>query len=183
MRTEAVFLLLLLATPALAFHGMGPGPGVKGHAAVGSTVLVGAPTLTAVAYVDGMSSGGSHYDEFTAVASGSIAHGYAALSSMDESTTCKMLVYSSSGVILATSAASSIPTTPGDVEFTFSSGSITASSTYYLGTVCDYFVSRGDDDTGYRSGHEPGTFASPANIVTPNATGAPRGNLRIWVTD
>ena len=148
----------------------------------GGTLLAGNPSAEISTWTAD-SNEGSHYDKFVAVASGNIAKGFASLRASYETQNCKMIVYSSTGTILATSAPSAVTTTGGSFEFTFSSGSITSSSTYYIGTVCDGSVDRSGSSTAWASFHVAGTYASPANISSPEDNGASRGHLRIWITD
>ena len=185
MTIKTVIVYLLSCSVALAGQGMGPGPGVKGYAGGGGggTLLVGTDTLTASNYDAADSSQGVHYDVFTAAATGNIAKGYAALQGAYDPQNCKLVVFGSTGTLLATSSAATVPTTVGDVEFSFSSGSITSGQTYYLGTTCDGYVNRGNDNTAWSSGHAAYTYASPGNITSPDATSSARGSLRIWVTN
>ena len=68
--------------------------------------------------------------------------------------------------------------------FNISSGSITAASTYYIGTICSYYVDRGYDSASWESFQvESGTFESPGNITSPGDQYASYGNMKIWVTD
>ena len=184
MRALIATLLLFIASPVLAFQGMGPGPGVKVYASGGGgTLLVGSSAVTVSAW-GALSGEALHYDEFSAVASGDIAKGYSSLRAAFAVQHCKMLVYSSSGTILATSAPAEVPMTQSTVEFTFSGGTITASTTYYLGTVCDYYVDRGNDGVPWESGQLDNSYNTPTNIGSPNATDSNNvGNLRIWITN
>lgn len=148
----------------------------------GGTLLAGNPSAEISTWTAD-SNEGSHYDEFVAVASGNISKGFTSLRASYETQNCKMIVYSSTGTILATSAPTAVTTTGGSFEFTFSSGSITSSSTYYIGTVCDGSVDRSGTSVPWKSFHAAGTYASPANISSPGDNGSSRGDLRIWVTD
>lgn len=165
------------------------GDGWAGQIFRGSTTGGGGGTLLAgnssaeISTWTADSNEGSHFDEFVAVASGNIAKGFASLRASFDTQNCKMIVYSSTGTILATSAPSAVTTTGGIFEFTFSSGSITSSSTYYIGTVCDGSVDRSGTSVAWASFHAAGTYASPANIPSPGDKGTNRGDLRIWVTD
>ena len=184
MRALITTLLLFVASPVLAFQGMGPGPGVKGYASGGGgTLLVGSSAVTVSAW-GALSGQALHYDEFSAVASGDIAKGYSSLRAALQDQHCKMLVYNSSGTILATSAPAVVTTVQSTVEFTFSGGTITAATTYYLGTVCDYYVDRGNDGVPWESGQLDYSYDAPTNIGSPHADdSADIGNLRIWITN
>ena len=163
-----------------------PGPGVlvPSGGGGGGTTLAGGASVPVNAYEDGVSGdGGSHFDIFTAVASGNIAKGYTNLAADSSDKNCKMIVYNSTGAIVSVSAATTVTTTQGVYEFTFSSGAITASSIYHLGTICDGYVDRGTDDGNYSMGHQANNYTTPTSLTTPDATNASRGNPRIWVTD
>ena len=178
-------LFVFLAIPSLCFagsHSVQITHGVVTGGGGGGTLLAGNPSAEIFDW-GAHSSEGSHYDEFVAVASGNIAKGFASLRASYDTQNCKMIVYSSTGTILATSAPAAVTTTGGSFEFTFSSGSITSSSTYYIGTVCDGSVDRSSSSAAWASFHAAGTYASPANISSPGDNGANRGDLRIWVTD
>ena len=181
MRYLIVALLFLLCASTVragVFVGFGQGGG-----GTGGTLLVGDSSVT-VSVWDATGPGqSSHYDQFTAAASGNIAKGYASLAAIYPGLSCKMMVYNSSGTIIATSAPASIPTSQSTVEFTFSSGSITASTTYYLGTTCDYYINRGHDGGEWLSGMMSDSYDTPGNISSPDATNPEMGNLRIWVTN
>ena len=178
-------LFVFLAIPSLCFagsHSVQITRGVAAGGGGGGTLLAGNSSAEISTWTAD-SNEGSHYDEFVAVASGNIAKGFASLRASYDTQNCKMIVYSSTGTILATSAPAAVTTTGGSFEFTFSSGSITSSSTYYIGTVCDGSVDRSGASTAWASFHVAGTYASPANISSPGDKGTNRGDLRIWVTD
>ena len=178
-------LFVFLAIPSLCFagsHSVQITRGVVAGGGGGGTLLAGNSSAEIFEWA-AHSNEGSHYDEFVAVASGNIAKGFASLRASYDTQNCKMIVYSSTGTILATSAPVAVTTTGGSFEFTFSSGSITSSSTYYIGTVCDGSVDRSSSSAAWASFHAAGTYASPANISSPGDNGANRGDLRIWVTD
>lgn len=148
----------------------------------GGVVLVGDPAVPVNAYEAGVSgSGGVHFDIFTAAASGNIVKGYANLSA-SSATNCKFVTFNSSGTLIATSGAVTVVTAQ-EYEFTFSAGTITASSNYYLGTICDGYVNRGTDDGNWSMGHQANNYTTPTNLTAPSATNASRGNLRIWITN
>ena len=177
-------LFILLVMPSLCFagshsvqitHGVVTGGG-------GGTLLAG-DSSAEISNWAAHSNEGSHYDEFVAVASGNIAKGFASLRASYRTQNCKMIVYSSTGTIITTSAPSAVTTTGGSFEFTFSSGSITSSSTYYIGTVCDGSVDRSGSSVAWSSFHVAGTYASPSDISSPGVNSASRGDLRIWITD
>ena len=178
-------LFVFLAIPSLCFagsHSVQITRGVVAGGGGGGTLLAGNSSAE-ISNWTADSNEGSHYDEFVAVASGNIAKGFASLRASYDTQNCKMIVYSSTGTILATSAPSAVTTTGGIFEFTFSSGSITSSSTYYIGTVCDGSVNRGASSTAWASFHVTGTYASPSDISSPEIQSASTGDLRIWVTD
>lgn len=177
-------LFVFLAIPSLCFAGSHSVQITRGVVAGGGggTLLAGNSSAEISTWTAD-SNEGSHYDEFVAVASGNIAKGFASLRASYATQSCKMIVYSSTGTIITTSAPSAVTTTGGSFEFTFSSGSITSSSTYYIGTVCDGSVDRSSSSAAWASFHAAGTYASPANISSPGDNGANRGDLRIWVTD
>lgn len=150
----------------------------------GGVVLVGDPAVPVNAYEAGVSgSGGVHFDIFTALASGNLSKGYTNLAAVSSTQNCKFTVHNSSGTLVATSSATTVTTTQGVYEFTFSSGLITASSNYYLGTICDGYVNRGTDDGNWSMGHQANNYTTPTNLTAPSATNASRGNPRIWVTN
>ena len=178
-------LFVFLAIPSLCFagsHSVQITHGVVTGGGGGGTLLAGNSSAEISTWTAD-SNEGSHYDEFVAVASGNIAKGFASLRASYDTQNCKMIVYSSTGTIITTSAPVAVTTTGGSFEFTFSSGSITSSSTYYIGTVCDGSVDRSSSSAAWASFHAAGTYASPANISSPGDNGASRGDLRIWVTD
>lgn len=149
----------------------------------GGTLLVGSDTTTVNAW-SSTSSGGTHYDKFTAVASGNLIKGYSTMRAAFSTRECVMIVYDSSGIVYSTSSAnSSILQADGTYEFTFSSGSITSGNDYFLGTVCNGTVDRAHDAVSWNSGHETGTYGAFANLTSLTGTNIARGNLKIWVTN
>lgn len=181
MRALIATLLLFIASPVLAFQGMGPGPGVKGYVGGGGSMLAG-DKLTVTNYEDPDSAAGAVFDgPYTASSSGTLVKGFFNLRAVVAGRYCKMVVWGSTGTIIAVSNAVEVPTTEADVQFTFSSGSITASSNYYLGKVCDSYVQMGTDYASYASGHQANSYASPTDLTAPNSTNANVGSFRIWV--
>lgn len=176
--------LLFVASPAWGGHGIIPSAIFYGSTGGGGTVLAGSSAVPVNAYESGVSGdGGAHFDIFTAVASGTIAKGYTNLAADGSNKNCKMIVYNSTGTIVSVSSATTVTTTQGVYEFTFSAGTITASSNYYLGTICDGYVNRGTDDGNWSMGHQANNYTTPTNLTAPSATNASRGNPRIWVTN
>ena len=153
----------------------------KKTAGSGGSMLAG-DKLTVTSYEDPDSAGGAVFDgPYTASSSGTLVKGFFNLKAVGAGRYCKMVVWGSTGTIIAVSNAVEVPTTEADVQFTFSSGSITASSNYYLGRVCDSYVQMGTDYASYASGHQANSYASPTDLTAPISTNANVGNFRIWV--
>lgn len=131
----------------------------------GGTLLVGDNSVQSLHTGDKANAGYAIYGEYVAVSSGSLAKGYARLRASTDAGNAKMVVWNSSYEVVAISSATAITTSEALYEFTFSSGSITASATYYVGWVSDVYTYVAVDSTSYGLGYESNSYASPTVIT------------------
>ena len=108
----------------------------------------------------------SYYRSFTASSDGSATSLYFYLGDPWSASNIKLMIWNSSGTLLAATGAIAI-SAAGWVSGAISSTSITASQTYYLGFVADSgYVVPYHDGTTWQVGIDTGsTYATPATLA------------------
>lgn len=147
----------------------------------GGTLLVGDNTSRTLDTTTLLNPDYAIYGVYTATASGTVAKGYAHI---DPTTAdnAKMVIWNNStGTIIATSASVAIEA-EAVYEFAFSAGSITASTVYAVGIICDGYVNIAHDSQSWQLGYESNSYTTPAAIDPGEFAGRELGRPQFYIT-
>jgi hypothetical protein len=171
-------LLLLLATPAYSIQMIGFG---GGGGPPGGTVLVGDSTYDGVTYTQ-LNTNGTSTSEVTAVASGTANTAWIYYYNTDTEV-CKVCIYAT-GETGALLECVSVPRPDAGWQSAAMAGtlSITASTSYRVGAVCNGYVNIGTNTGAYLYVCNGGNYDTPPN---PNChdSNSIEGVLNVYITN